>query len=144
MDTQAPVSNIMSTELIKAKLDASFNEVLSLFDQNNIHHILVTSTNNQLEGIISKEDVLRAFRELSNNTSGKTFTQKILESWTAKDLMTNNPVVIEPEDTVGLVADMFLENKFHALAVIENFEVVGIVTSHDLIKLAYQDISFAH
>jgi predicted transcriptional regulator len=44
---------------------------------------------------------------------------------------------LDPDDTVGLAADIFLVNRFHALPVVDGVDLVGIVTSHDLIALAY-------
>ena len=44
---------------------------------------------------------------------------------------------LEPDDTIGLAADIFLANKFHALPVVEDERLVGIVTTHDLLKYSF-------
>jgi len=55
--------------------------------------------------------------------------------------MSDKLVLITPEDSIGLAADMFITNHFHALPVVdEDDNLQGIVTTHDLIKYAYKDI----
>ncbi len=47
-------------------------------------------------------------------------------------------MVLEPEDTVGLAADIFLANKFHALPIVEDDVLTGILTIHDLLAYSYK------
>ena len=56
----------------------------------------------------------------------------------ASDIMSSAPLHIESEDSIGLAADIFLANKIHSLPVIDDGELVGIVTSHDLLLYAYE------
>lgn len=53
----------------------------------------------------------------------------------ARDIMTANPVTVEPEDSVVYAARILFENNFNGLPVInEQKEVVGILTEYDLIS----------
>ena len=56
-------------------------------------------------------------------------------------MMTKEPMTIEPEDTLGLAADIFKANKFRALPVLEGKELVGIVTPYDLMQYAFNDVT---
>ena len=47
--------------------------------------------------------------------------------------------VLSPTDTVVTAATHFTKNKYHALPVVENGKLVGIVTTYDLIEYAYND-----
>ena len=53
--------------------------------------------------------------------------------------MTLNPLVIEPEDTIGLAADIILSNKLHALPVVDDGTLVGLITNHDLLAFAFAE-----
>jgi acetoin utilization protein AcuB len=55
----------------------------------------------------------------------------------AEDIMSTNPLSLEPEDTIGLAADIFKANALHALPVVDEGELVGIVTTHDLLTFAF-------
>ncbi len=50
-----------------------------------------------------------------------------------EDLMTSEPITIEPGDKVGRARDLMLTLGIHALPVVREDVVVGIVTSTDLI-----------
>jgi acetoin utilization protein AcuB len=57
----------------------------------------------------------------------------------AGDIMSREPLKIESADTIGLAADIFRANALHALPVVDDGELVGIVTSHDLLNYAYSE-----
>ena len=55
----------------------------------------------------------------------------------AKDIMSKSPLLLDPDDTIGLAADVFMTNKFHALPVVEDNALVGLVTTHDLLSYCF-------
>ena len=56
----------------------------------------------------------------------------------AREIMTTNPMVLDPDDSIGLAADIFLANKFHALPIVEQTELLGIITVHDLLAHCFE------
>ena len=142
MNTNMPISKIMSTELITVKETDNLVSIEEKFKDHPIHHLPVVDASYQLVGIISKADMLHIARMIEHDASGTTYIAKVYDSWTAARIMTPQPLTLDPEDTIGLVADIFLQNKFHAIPVIEDFRLVGIVTSHDLLRHAYAQVSF--
>ncbi len=139
MNIQTPLSKIMTTRIITVSAEDTVTKVKTIFEENNFHHLPVTNAADELLGIISREDFLKLSYHLSLNTGGKTFTEKWYSSTKAEEVMTKYPVSLDPEDTVGLAADIFLANKFHALPVVENNQLVGIVTTHDILLFAFQN-----
>ena len=133
MNTNRPVREIMSTRMITVAPDTPVTEVKHILDKQKFHHIPVVQNGRLLQGIITKTDILRFTFELALRSTGPTWMQKALQTATAKDIMTGNPLVLDPEDTIGLAADIFLANKFHALPIVENEVLVGIITAHDLL-----------
>ncbi|MBX2872517.1 MAG: CBS domain-containing protein [Saprospiraceae bacterium] len=142
MNTNLPISEIMSTDLITVKDTDQLLTIEEKFKNHPIHHLPVVGKDYALVGIISKADMLHIARIIEHDASGTTYINKVYESWTATRIMTSQPLTLDPDDSIGLVADIFLQNKFHAIPVIEDFRLVGIVTSHDLLKHAYAQVSF--
>ncbi|NRB52785.1 MAG: CBS domain-containing protein [Saprospiraceae bacterium] len=142
MNTNIPISEIMSTDLITVKETDKLVVIEEKFKDHPIHHLPVVDKDYALVGIISKADMLHIARMIEQDASGTTYIAKVYDSWTAARIMTPQPLTLDPEDTVGLVADIFLQNKFHAIPVIEDFRLAGIVTSHDLLKHAYAKVTF--
>lgn len=137
MNMQRPVKEIMSTNLITVRPDNNMKDVESLLDQYHIHHIIVVDKGQKVVGIISKEDILRLHAQINKHSSGSTYFRKTMEGLTAQEVMTTNPMTLEAEDTIGLAADIFLNNRFHALPITDAGEAIGIITSHDLLAYAY-------
>jgi CBS domain-containing protein len=52
---------------------------------------------------------------------------------TVEDLMTNDVVTLAPSDPVDRARDLMLSMGIHGLPIVEDGEVLGIVTSHDLV-----------
>jgi len=127
----------MTTDLITIDKKVNGVEIKEKFNTYPFHHLLVVDSDNRLAGIISKSDFYRFAYNLSQQTTGKTWSKKKLASLTAKELMTRTPYTLDPDDTVGLAADLLLSNKFHAIPVVEVDELVGILTTFDLLAHGY-------
>lgn len=48
-----------------------------------------------------------------------------------KDIMTKNVISVSPETKITEVAEIIFKNKFHAVPVVEDGKVVGIITETD-------------
>ena len=137
MDTSRPVAEIMTRHLVVVKPDATIDRIHDLFEANHFHHIPVVDRN-ELVGIISKTDYLKIRHMLATTWSGETICQDMYKDMCAADIMSREPLSIESGDTIGLAADIFKANALHSLPVVDDGELVGIVTTHDLLTYAYQ------
>ncbi len=52
-----------------------------------------------------------------------------------RDLMTANPITVAPEDSLETVIGTMLQHKIHELPVMENGDLMGIITDRD-VKMA--------
>ncbi len=127
MNAEKRVEEIMTKNVIVVEPTTGLAELERILKANKIHHLMVVD-NGTLTGVISKNDLLEFYRTKS---AGAKDPQ-------AQELMVANPMTVEPDDTIGLVADVILANKFHSLPVVDDGELLGIVTNHDLIKYAFQ------
>ena len=139
MSPQTPVAAIMTKSLITVHPDDRYSKVEDVFRAHNIHHIPVVDQGNKLVGIVSKTDLHTLLDKLTGHTSGKAYNEKLLSSMQIGEFMTLNPLVIEPEDTIGLAADIILSNKLHALPVVDDGTLVGLITNHDLLAFAFAE-----
>ncbi len=134
------VSEVMTTDLIKVKQDTILKEVKILFDKHNIHHIPVINDQGKFVGIISKTDINLLMDwgtklELPSSLRRNTF---LLTSNLAKDIMESNVMKLKPNDTLNRCVQIFRENYFRALPIVnDNDELEGIITTYDLMILAY-------
>ncbi len=136
MNPNALLSEIMTSMPLTVKPEAKLTDIYKIFEANSFHHIPVVDKGH-LVGIISREDFVRTEHLLTTNWTGNVNTEATFENFCARDIMTDHPVHLGPDDTIGLAADIVLSNKFHALPIIEGEMLVGIVTSHDLISFAF-------
>ena len=56
-----------------------------------------------------------------------------------EQIMAGNPVTVEASEPIKNVAEMLTEREFHAMPVLENGKLAGIVTTTDVIKFLLQN-----
>ena len=136
MNPNALLAEIMTPMPHTIDPETKLTEIYKIFETNSFHHIPVVNEG-RLVGMISREDFIQIEHVLTTSWAGNLNTESTFENFNAQDIMTEYPMHLGPEDTIGLAADIVLTNKFHALPIIEDDLLVGIVTSHDLIAFAY-------
>ena len=120
-----PLSSIMSTKLITVGPEASLQEAKQKLSSASIHHLLVVNSEQELLGVIT----LRDFVKHSNTPD--------LDGVSVKDVMTTRLAVLEPSDKIGAAAEVFLENLFHAVPIVKDNKLLGIVTTFDVLKYQF-------
>ncbi|MCO6476763.1 MAG: CBS domain-containing protein [Phaeodactylibacter sp.] len=140
MNPDKAIREIMTTKLVTVSPDRPAKAIQDIFRENDFHHIPVVDKGEQLVGIISKEDIFKVAHVLSLQTTGKAYSEKEYTRLNAADIMTKYPITLDPDDTIGLAADIFLANKFHALPIVEDNRLVGLITTHDLLNFSFNNI----
>jgi len=135
------LSSIMSTDLITVRPGECMDKVKGLFETNSIHHILVVDDNQQLKGIIGVEDlkILSHHLTLYNSKRQQSFNEAFLKTVRAEEVMAKTVATLRPNDKIGVAAGIFRENLFHALPIVEDGKLVGIITTFDLLNYAYRE-----
>ena len=121
----------MSKQLVTVSVNQSLEEVDTIFDTRNIRHVPVTS-GDELVGMLSKTDLLRV-SFVDDYASGDVSTQ-VYSTLSISQVMTKNIQSITPHTTIREAAQMLVDREFHALPVVEEGALVGIVTTTDLVK----------
>ncbi len=130
---QSRVRDLMTDHIIKVGPNHSFTALCRLLFQLNIHHLPVVDKEEKLIGIISSNDILKTY---GAKVAGY---RKIDEGWLNEnisiyDLMSPDPVVVSPEDSVEDAIKLFKKEHIQSLPVIENGQLVGIITTRDVIE----------
>ena len=121
--THTFVRDVMIDDLATLDISTSIKDAAKLMDEKNIGCIIVTK--NQLPiGILTERDFIKRI-----TAKEKPLTTPI------EEVMTTPLIEIGPEETVWEAAQIMKTNKIHKLPVKENNQIIGIVTTTDLIKI---------
>ncbi len=131
MNAYAPISTIMETDLVTVNPEETLIAVKKIFEQHSFHHLPVVRFK-KIVGIISKTD-FQHFTGGLNHASEQEITN-LLANKKAEDIMTKGLGKLEPDDRINVALEIFSKNWFHALPVVKNDELIGIVTTQDVIK----------
>jgi CBS domain-containing protein len=139
MDRNTKVGQVMTTQLVTLGPNDTMDKAQDIFRKNNIHHIPVVQ-NNKVLGIISKTDYLKILHgfTLFKTQKSELYNNAILRSLLTSEVMTRQVATLHPDDTIEVAAGFFKENLFHALPIVDDEgDLVGIITTYDLINLAF-------
>lgn len=132
MKKREPISSIMTANVCVANETDSLKDVLRTFKKEKIRHMPVVK-GNEISGIISATDLNRlTFGGLFENQEGAD--EAVLEMLSVPQVMTSGPKTVNSEDSIKEVAEIFANESFHALPVVDGGELKGIVTTTDIIK----------
>lgn len=144
MKSKLPVSRIMTQRMASVRPEDNLEHVRQIFEGHGFHHIPVVE-GSKLTGIVSYTDYLRIIHDYFSNLESKPASEKLLQTLTVKDMMTENPVCMKPNDTVETALRVFRENQFHALPVTdEHGKLLGILTTYDVMKVFEDNIAPEH
>ncbi len=135
-DLNIPVSEIMTKKLITVTPKDNLKLAYSIFKQHRFHHLPVVRYK-ELVGIFSKADMLLITHGSNNPGSPTKENEEIYNNTLIEDVMITKMATLAPDQSIRVAAEIFKENLFHSVPVVENGELVGLVTTHDLLKYAF-------
>ncbi|TVS08503.1 MAG: CBS domain-containing protein [Phycisphaerales bacterium] len=122
----ATIGQIMSTNLFTVAEDELVELVARIMDWEHIRHVLVEDHNHRLIGIISWRRLLRFLADPSNNASEAA----------AREVMVAEPITAAPDTPTLEAIAIMRTRRLSALPVVEDQRLVGIVSEHDLTRIA--------
>ena len=137
---KTPISNIMTLEVKSVTPNTTMDVVDKIFQAESFHHLPVVENGNVV-GIISSKEIflLKDHFTLFKSRDTDSMNQKILRSLLAKEVMTKDIMTVNPTDTVDYAVDIFRENLFHALPVVDKEKkLVGIITPYDIMTWSFR------
>lgn len=116
----------MTSNVLTVNSTQSLLEVEQIMRENRIRRVPVVD-DGHLVGIISREDIYRALPSIFD----PSISPEILDQAgrvEAGSIMTRSPVTVEPSTPLEQAALMMRTHKFGSLLVMQNEELVGIIT----------------
>jgi CBS domain-containing protein len=130
----ARVSDILrgkGTDVLKIDASSTVFDALKKIVDKNVGSILVTEAD-EVVGIMTERDYLRKIA-IHGRTSHDTIVSEIMSS----------PLVyVTPETTIEESMAIMTDRRIRHLPVVENDDVVGIISIGDLVKFQSQEQSF--
>ena len=137
MKEDMKVLDVMSIRLITLHPKDNLQRAKELFAEYNIHHIPICVMN-EIRGIISLGDILY-LEGMILNSFDQFLQDKNSQTTLVEDVMTKNPYRITPDALLSAAIDTMLEKRVNALPVVVNNQLVGLITTHDILK-AFKEI----
>jgi CBS domain-containing protein len=120
------VADHMTRSLLTVSTDGTIGEAAARMVERGVGAVVVVD-GKSIAAILTERDVMKAV------AAGKDGSAPVTE-W-----MTRHPDTIEPDDTTDHAATLMIHGGFRHLPVVEEGEVVGIVSIRDLMKVALDD-----
>lgn len=133
MKKNVPISTIMTTNIVKLNLKDELSKAESLFKNHKIRHIPVVN-GNKIIGMLSMSDLLRISFVDSAFEDEDEIDTVVYDMFDISQVMTKNIVTITSDTTIREAAEILASKEFHALPVLKDGDLIGIVTTTDLIK----------
>lgn len=142
------IADIMTRDVISVKSETTVRELADLFASHHFGSLPVVDENGALTGIVTASDLVEQGKNLHIPTVISLFdwvipleSEKSLErelnrmgAQTAGELCSQEVITIESSAAVSDAADLMSQHKLHALPVIDNGKLVGIVARIDIIR----------
>lgn len=117
------ILNQKGRDIFSVKPDSTVFDAIAKMAEYNVGALLVME-DSKLKGIISERDY-RNRVILEGRTSKTTEVQEI---------MTKDVIRVRPTDTVNLCMQLMTEKKIRHLPVVDNEQVVGVISIGDVVK----------
>ena len=128
------VGERMSKPAITISPGVSVPEAHQLMREKNIRRLPVINKRDRLVGIISNEDVVNASPSPATSLSIWEINY-LINKLEVKEIMTTEVITVEVTDTIEKAARLMADHKIGGLPVLDQDQVVGVITETDLFKL---------
>ena len=140
--------DVMTREVITVKKETTIRELAELFARHRISSAPVVDVNGTMIGIVTETDLIEQDKSLHIPTvislfdwviyleSDKKFEKELkkMTGQTVGDIYTQEVETVVPSTPISEVADIMSSSKVHAIPVVADHKVVGIVARIDLIR----------
>ncbi len=127
------IASVMTRRVVSVQMDDSLDVVREIFAASGFHHLLVTE-NDQLVGVISDRDYLKAISPFIDTISERQRDRATLER-KAHQIMTREVITISVNDTMVKAIELFNAHRISCLPVLDKQQTpVGIISWRDIFR----------
>ncbi len=142
------VKDIMTTQLISVSPETEILQAARLLLENRINGVPVVNESGKLVGILCQSDLIAQQKRipipsyftfldgLFTMSSMKQIEKEVqkIAATTVGQAMTPDPVFVDPDMSIEVVANLMVDKGFHTLPVVEAGRLVGIVGKEDVLR----------
>ncbi|WNH10626.1 HPP family protein [Thalassobellus suaedae] len=123
------IKTIMTKDVISVAPEQSLLDVKHIYEKEKFHHHIPVVENGKLVGIISLIDFMYNIKGAGINDDNE-----IYKTLRVKDIMSQKPFCLPTTATIEDAAKLLAKGHYHAIPILENKSIVGIVSTADVIK----------
>ena len=123
------IIEVMTKNVVCVTPDQYLLDVKHIYEKENFHHHIPVEENGKLVGMVSLIDFMYHI-----SGAGISDDNKVYKELKVKDIMTQKPFYLTTNSTIYDVSKVLAEGNYHAVPVLENDNIVGIVSTADIIK----------
>lgn len=127
--------DIMTRDVLTIAPDLSIREAAELFSSERLGGAPVT-VHGRMVGMLRASDLLDFIASLPAEPAEvrERSERGVLDAHTVEEAMTRAPVrSLAPDDPVSLAAEVMKRERLHRLPIVENEQLVGIISTVDLV-----------
>lgn len=133
MRQNTPVSDIMSKNIIALTRNDDLERAEKLFKRHKIKHIPVVSKQ-VIIGMLSYTDLMRISYAEDSNDESHPINTVVFNMFSIDQVMEKNVVTVNTNTSIKEATEILAKREFHALPVLEQGKLVGIVSTTDLLN----------
>ena len=123
------IIEVMTKNVVCVTPEQYLLDVKHIYEKENFHHHIPVEENGKLVGMVSLIDFMYHI-----SGAGISDDNKVYKELKVKDIMTQKPFYLTTNSTINDVSKVLAEGNYHAVPVLENDNIVGIVSTADIIK----------
>lgn len=136
------IGRIMRTDLVTVTPETTLVQARELVEEKGIDHLLVVNNKGKLVGIVSDRDLKQNWASPATALSTHELNY-LLQKVEVAFIMVKTVITIAPDTTIERAAYIMQTNNISSLPVMENDELVGIITSTDVMGVLLQAIGMS-
>jgi CBS domain-containing protein len=117
-------------DVISIEPTANLETAVRTLAEHRIGALLVLGTDRRVIGILSERDIVRVLAEQGASVLSQPLSQ----------VMTRKVVTCNSSDTIGVIMERMTAGKFRHLPVVEQEQVIGIISIGDVVKYRLQEM----
>ncbi len=129
-----PITSIMTKNVVCVSTEQNLLDVKHIYEKKKFHHHIPVTKNGNLVGMISLVDFMY-------NIAGAGINDDhiIYKKLKVKDIMTPKPFYLTTDASIQEVASVLAKGNYHAVPIVENKKIVGIVSTADIINFFLEE-----
>ena len=128
------IRTIMTKNVVCVSPEQYLLDVKHIYEKKAFHHHIPVADQGKLVGMISLVDFMYHIAGAGMNDDNNVYTELKV-----KNIMTQKPFFLTTSATIREVAEVLAQGNYHAIPILENNTIVGIVSTADIIKYFLKD-----